>query len=168
MTKNKIVDKLKNIGVFIKGSFVLHSGNMTSYYIDIKKSYGEPKLFGELADLLIKKISKNATCVASTGHGGIPLASIVSVKSGLPLVLIRETERDHGTMSTIEGYIPTSKDSVAIIDDVYTTGSSAREMSLAINEYTKNIVGIYVVVWRGTGKPPKELSYLFSQDDFLK
>ncbi len=165
MEKTKLIKMLKKLEIVTEGSFVLHSGKVSNYYIDIKKSYGNPKLLSKLATLIAKNISKKATCVASTGHGGIPLATVVSIISGLPLILIRETEKDHGTMGVIEGYIPGSKDCVAIIDDVYTTGASVKEMILAVTEYKTKIAGIYVIAWRGEGKPPTNLSYIFKQTE---
>ena len=42
----------------------------------------------------------------------------------LPLILVRDKVKDHGTKNLIDGYIPNKQDLVCIIDDVFTTGTS--------------------------------------------
>ena len=164
--KIKLIKKLKSISVFTKGSFVLHSGKVSDYYIDIKKAYSDPKILSLMAKMISSEIPKKVTCIAATGHGGIPLATVISTMRNLPLILVRQTARDHGTMSTIDGYIPNSKDVAAIIDDVYSTGSSINQMTDALSQYKLKISGAYVVVSRVNGKTPASVNHLLSIKDF--
>lgn len=169
--KNSLVKKLKNMGVVEKGSFVLHSGAISKYYLDIKKAYGNPHLLRELAHAICKKLRKRTTCLAAAGHGGIPLASIISLNAKLPLILVREEVKNHGRENIIDGYIPTFKDRVALIDDVYSTGSSARNIaSILEEEYSARIDGLYVLVSRA--KEEAELSFpvvaLLDEEDLLE
>jgi orotate phosphoribosyltransferase len=109
------------------GDFTLRSGKKSTYYCDIKEAIGDPKLLKTIVSHLVKIVPYEATCIAGSGYGGISLATLVAYRKSLPLVLVRDTVKSHGTKKTIDGYVPNSKDIVCIIDDVYTTGSSIRE-----------------------------------------
>lgn len=167
MHKSELIQKLKKIGVVTKGSFVLHSGAVSDHYLDIKKVYGDPKILNLLAELLYKKIPKGATCVAASGYGGIPLASAISSRHKLPLALLRDTIKDHGTAAPIDGYIPSAKDTVAIIDDVFTTGASIHDMAQNIRESGAKIAGAYVIVRRENSKSPIPLKYILTMRDLI-
>lgn len=102
--------ELKRLKVLKKGKFVLTSGKTSGFYVDMKKVLGYPKTSEILCNNFCKIIDKKATCVASIGYGGLPLAARVSLKLKLPLVVIREKPREHGLKNLIDGYIPTEKD----------------------------------------------------------
>ncbi|MDP1689582.1 MAG: phosphoribosyltransferase family protein [bacterium] len=169
MEKNKLtlIKKLKKLEVLTKGTFVLHSGKVSDYYLDIKKAYSDPKVLSLMAKMIASKIPKKVTCVAATGHGGIPLATAISIIKSIPLILVRQTARDHGTMSAIDGYIPNSNDIVAIIDDVYSTGSSINQITNALSQYNLKIAGAFVIVSRVSGKTPSNVNNLLSIRDFV-
>lgn len=147
----KLIRLLQKESVLEYGDFVLHSGVTSNYYCDIKKALGAPALLKILTSELIKLIPKNTTCVAGSGYGGITLASLVSYKSNLPLVLVRDKVKSHGTKKLIDGYIPNSKDRTCIIDDVYTTGSSINETKQKL-VHTKATITKPVVVLNRSNK----------------
>ncbi len=122
-----LVKELKKKNILKLGDFTLRSGIKSNYYCDIKETFGDPKLLSSIVDQLVKIVPKNATCIAGSGYGGITLASLVSNKLKLPLVLVRDKIKVHGTKKTVDGYVPTKKDFVCIVDDVFTTGSSIKE-----------------------------------------
>lgn len=144
-----LVDELKKLGIVKKGKFVLTSGKTSDFYIDIKKVLGYPKVSEAICNEFCKIIDKKATCIASIGYGGLPLAAIVSLKLKLPLVVIREKPRKHGLKNLIDGYVPTSKDRVVIVDDVFTMGTSMSKIIKALVKTKAKIVAGYVVVDRG-------------------
>ena len=124
--------ELKKANIIVKKRVKLTSGKTADFYCDFKKVYENPKVLKKVADALVLKIKEKSirrtqglpTCIAATGFGGIPLATLVSTKLNLPLVLVRTEKRNHGLKKTIEGYIPTVKDSVAIVEDVCTYSTS--------------------------------------------
>jgi orotate phosphoribosyltransferase len=144
-----LVKILNQLDLVKKGKFVLKSGKVSNYYIDIKKAFGHPKAFNLICDELCKIIDKRATCVAGSGHGGLPLATAVSLKLNLPLVLVRDKVKKHGINKMIDGYIPNWKDNIAIIDDVFTTGTCIYNISEALKPTKAKILGGYLVVKRG-------------------
>ena len=141
---SKLINLLKQNNILTYGDFTLRSGEQSSYYCDIKQALGNPKVLKLIIAELIKLVPMKTTCIAGSGYGGITLASLVAHKLGLPLSLVRDKVKDHGTKKLIDGYIPNKKDFVCIIDDVFTTGSSiadTREKLVITNtKFTKPLV----------------------------
>ncbi|MDP3697712.1 MAG: phosphoribosyltransferase family protein [Candidatus Taylorbacteria bacterium] len=145
----KLAEELKKLEVIKKGKFVLASGKISDFYVDMKKVLGYPQTSQLVCNELCKIINKKTTCIASIGYGGLPLAARVSFKLGLPLVVVREKPRKHGLKNLIDGYVPTNKDKVAIVDDVFTMGTSMSKILKALAKTNAKILAGYVVVNRG-------------------
>ena len=126
--KKELIKRLKKFDIIESNPVRLkHAGN-SSFYINIKKAYGNPDTLEFISQEMWKIVSKKATCVAASGLGGIPLASNISTRYDLNLTLIREKPKGHGLNRLIEGYIPVKEDKIALIDDVFTTGKSLKKM----------------------------------------
>lgn len=154
--------KKKNILKF--GDFTLRSGVKTNYYCDIKEAFGDPKLLNLIANELVKIVPKNATCIAGSGYGGIPPASLVAYKLKLPLVLVRDKIKGHGTRKSIDGYVPASKDRICIVDDVFTTGSSIKKTKEKLLKTKAKFTRAIVVLDRSN---KKEVLSLVSDKDLI-
>jgi orotate phosphoribosyltransferase len=164
MGKN-LVEILKEAGIVHRGRFVLRRGEISSYYLDVKRAYGDPELLGRLADEMWKLIEGDANCIASKGYGGIPLASSISTLYQIPLTIIRDSPKKHGKISSFEGYVPKEGDSIAIVDDVFTSGSSALEAIKNLSLTNANIVSCCVVFKREESNLNIPLKYLFTPYD---
>jgi orotate phosphoribosyltransferase len=159
-----LVEKLKSANVIQRGRVKLRSGKTSSFYIDIKKAYGNPELMNQIADELWAKIDKQATCLAAAGYGGIPLAAVISSKYDIPVALVRDKVKTHGIESIINGYVPTAKDKVAIVDDVLTTGSSLKDTIENLKATEATIIGCYVVAKRGEATLPAPVEHLVDSE----
>lgn len=152
MMKHSLINLLKKHRILKHGNFTLRSGITSSYYCDIKEALGVPSIL----DLIIKEflpiIPAKTTCIVGSGYGGITLASLVAYKKKLPLVLVRDYIKDHGTKKVIDGYIPTKRDTVCIIDDVFTTGSSIRDTKEKLSALHVNFTKSVVVLNRSNSK----------------
>ena len=142
----QLIEALKKEGIVNKGSFTLTSGELSDYYFDVKKAVGSPELLEMMSSLLATGIEDKATCIASIGFGGIPLATAVSLKLKLPLIMVRNSAKGHGLRKVIEGYIPGLKDNVAVIDDVFSFGTSLEQIKKEIDKTSAKISGCYVVI----------------------
>lgn len=147
-----LISELKKLKAVKKGKFVLKSGQISDCYIDIKKAFGSPKAFELICNQFCKIIDKRATSIAGSGHGGLPLATAVSLKLGLPLILVRDKVKEHGIPKMIDGHIPSKKDRVVIIDDVFTTGTCISNIVWNLKGTKAKIIAGYVVVNRGEAK----------------
>lgn len=168
--KDKVLLKLlKEIDVVQKGEVVMRGGQKSDFYCNIKKAYGYPKALNRLATVVGKLLPKNTTAVAASGLGGLPIASVVSVMFKKKFIAVRNTIKDYGKKSLLDGYIPTKKDNIVIIDDVLTTGSSIKETIKALNESLPkiklNISSAIVVVERNKVELPVPYKYVLDIDD---
>jgi len=163
---SELVSELKKLKIIKKGKFTLKSGKVSDFYIDMKKAFGSPETFRIICDGLCRMVDKKATCVAGSGHGGLPLATAVSLRLGLPLVLVRDGLKDHGVKKIIDGYIPSKKDRIVLVDDVFTTGTCILNIISALSETKSKILAGYVVVNRdNTSKFPISIKSLLTSKE---
>jgi len=165
--KKQLIKRLKEIDIIHREPIVLASGQRADFYIDIKKSYGYPDVRQMVAGLLLESISQDATCIAASGYGGIPLATDISSSLGLKLALIRDTPKSHGRATLIDGYVPNHNDRICLVDDVFTTGKSLNKIAEALSGFTSRILSANVAVRRTTLSFPLKLNYLFTAEDLI-
>jgi orotate phosphoribosyltransferase len=87
------------------------------------------------------------------------------LQTGLPASFIRDSEKNHGLGGMIDGYIPEANDVAAVVDDVFTTGSSLRETIEIILSTQAEKSSCHVVVKRGEGELQVPLFYIFDVND---
>lgn len=167
MTKKEILGRFRDIGVIHKEPVKLRSGVTANFYCDIKKAYGYPNVLNALADEVGKSLTKDITCVAASGYGGLPLASLVAVKFNKKFIAVRSESKGYGRDGFIDGYIPNEKDNITIIDDVLTTGCSIKETYAILTETKGSIKNAIVVVKRGDAELPIPYSHLFTIDEII-
>jgi len=165
--RQELLKGLKELNVVERGTFALHGGNVTDFYVDIKKAYGNPEIFNYICDAVWEEIDGRATCVAGMGYGGEPLATALSLSYGLNLVLLREQPKTHGRIGYIDGHVPTKEDRVVIVDDVATKGETLKKAIEIIGQTGAEILGCHVVVKRGEVKLDIPFHYLFTAEDLL-
>lgn len=150
-----------------RGTFTLKGGETSSYYLDLRMLYGDPKLVKLIGRELAKKIPKNITGVAASGYGGITLGTIVSQITNLPLILVRNEKKDHGLTDSIIGYKPSAKDRIVIVDDICTSGTSILETKRILSRSGVKKMSALVIVKRGKPKQNIFLKSLFSIKEIL-
>ena len=122
---NELIQALKDCKAVKFGDFTLASGRKSTYYIDIKKATSDPGTLKLIASRIVTIIKEQNICVEAIGGvavGGIPLATAVSLASGLPLVIVRKSLKDYGTRGRFIGDIEGR--SLLMVEDVTTTGGS--------------------------------------------
>jgi orotate phosphoribosyltransferase len=91
---------LEDCGALQFGEFTLASGAKSNYYIDIKKASTKPEVLAliakSMASMMKEKGMKPAR-VAGVVLGSIPLATALSLETGIPLLMVRKERKDHGT-----------------------------------------------------------------------
>lgn len=105
----------------LTGLFVLRSGKTSNEYFDKYQFESDPKLLREIAKGLVPLLPKGTEYLGALEMGGIPVATALSMETGIPVIFVRKTAKEYGTCKFAEG--PSVKDKhIALIEDVITTG----------------------------------------------
>ena len=151
VSKEYLIDLLKENEVFLEGDFTLSSGKKSNYYINMKKAITEPEILSTISSLITEKIKDDEIDkVAGPALGAVPIATAVSLESKLPLLMIRKEKKGYGTSKLIEGEL-LEGDNVIVVEDVSTTGGSLLKAIKAIQENGGNVKRAFVVVDRQEG-----------------
>ena len=105
----------------LTGEFKLRSGQISNEYFDKYLFEAKPQLLNEIAEAMKELIPIESMVLAGLETGGIPIATALSLKTGIETVFVRKKAKDYGTCKLAEGdEINGLK--VCIIEDVVTTG----------------------------------------------
>ncbi len=143
--KEKLAHKLFDIGVIKFGDFVLKSGIRSNNYVDMRLAISHPDILRDLA-LCFNGIQRQygADVLCPVPYAAVPITTMLSMLSGIPMVMARQQAKDHGTKKMIEG-VYTSGQKCLIIEDVITTGSSVLETVKIVESaglQVKDIIGL--------------------------
>ncbi len=143
MKKQRLVADLFKIGVFKTGRFVLKSGKISSYYIDLRVLVSYPEVLKRVAEAYIEVLKMlKFDRLAAVPYAALPIVSAISVLGKYPFVYTRKEKKDYGTKKLIEGEYKKGE-LIVVVDDVITTGASKLEVIKPLeNEglYVKDIV----------------------------
>lgn len=140
------------------GQFTLASGKQSTFYIDARLTTMSPEglsIIGPLALSVIQQTGWTVDAIGGLTLGADPIAyaiSYASARSGHPLraFTVRKEAKAHGTSKLLEG--PFRKgDRVAVIEDVLTTGGSARRAIDAVRAASGIVIGVLALVDREEG-----------------
>ena len=135
--------------------FKLRSGQISNEYFDKYLFESNPKILSEIVEQMSTNIPVGTEALAGLEMGGIPIATALSLKTGLPVVFIRKKAKEYGTCKLAEGTEIENK-RVCVIEDVVTTGG---QIILSVNEMRKlgaKIENVMCVILRD----PKRYEYL--------
>ena len=117
----------------IKGNFTLRSGQLASEYFDKYLFEAQPNLLVEIAKQLSFFVPDDVNALAGLEMGGIPIATALSLQTGIPLIFVRKKAKPYGTCKLAEGGTVTDR-RLLIIEDVVTSGGAVVE---AVNQLRK-------------------------------
>ena len=115
---------------YITGEFLLRSGKISNEYFDKYRFESNPKLLDKITDEMLKLIPKDTEILGALEMGGIPIATLLSLKSGLSVCFIRKKAKEYGTKNIAEGLDFKAK-KMLLVEDVVTSGG---QIILSANE----------------------------------
>lgn len=172
MQKEELIFQLKECGALQFGRFVLTSGAVSDYYIDIKKASTNPTTLKTIAES-ISEYTSGYDLLAGMELGAVPLVVATSLETQIPYVIIRKEKRDHGTSKQIEGCDVKNK-KVLVIEDVTTSGGSVVKSIHILRDNKAVVDKIITIVDRKSGAKEKlesldvEFISLVNISDILK
>jgi orotate phosphoribosyltransferase len=154
----------------IEGTFVLRSGQVSNEYFDKYLFESDPHILKSIAIQMKSLVPAGTEILAGLEMGGIPIATALSLETGLPLVLVRKKPKDYGTCKVAEG-IDFHNKKICVVEDVVTTGGQVLLSTRDLRSFGAKVDHVIGVILRGveSSESLKEeglkLSCLFSMDE---
>ncbi|MCB0384053.1 MAG: orotate phosphoribosyltransferase [Bdellovibrionales bacterium] len=135
---------------YLTGTFKLRSGQTSNEYFDKYRFEAQPTLLREIAKAMIPLIPPGTEVLAGLEMGGIPIATALSLETGIPTAFVRKEAKEYGTCQFAEGTDVKGK-KVCIIEDVVTTGGQILLSTKDLRSHGAEISDVLCAIFRGTG-----------------
>lgn len=139
---------------YLQGEFKLRSGQTSNEYFDKYRFESQPNLLYSIAYHLKDKIPKGTEALAGLEMGGIPIATALSLQTGIPCVFVRKEPKSYGTCLFAEGMDIKNK-KLCIIEDVITTGGQVLISTEDLRKSGAIIDSVICAILRGDKNNPK-------------
>jgi orotate phosphoribosyltransferase len=115
----------------ITGEFILRSGAKSNEYFDKYLFEANPKLLKDIAEALVPLVPPGIDALAGLEMGGIPIATMLSQFTGLPVLFVRKQAKEYGTCKIAEGGQVKGR-KLLIVEDVVTSGGAIIDAAKAL------------------------------------
>lgn len=135
---------------FLTGSFTLRSGEVAATYFDKYLFEADPAILRDVRQQLVPLIPRDTEVLAGLELGGVPIATALSLATGLPTAFVRKEAKPYGTAKLAEGADIAGKN-VLVIEDVITTGGQVARSASALRDRGANVTDALCVIDRSDG-----------------
>jgi orotate phosphoribosyltransferase len=154
----------------LHGEFLLRSGQTATRYFDKYQFESQPDVLRPLAAWMNELVDDKTDLLAGLEMGGVPLATAMSLQSGMPLVFVRKQAKSCGTRKAIEGPNVEGKN-ITVVEDVVTTGGQIVQSVELLREAGAKVTTVVCAIWRGNDLTPLtdaglELRWTITPDNF--
>jgi orotate phosphoribosyltransferase len=109
---------------YLRGDYLLTSGLRSDHFFDKYRFETKPGILRRIASLLAEAVPEDVERIAGPELGGVPLATALSLETGLPFVIVKRASANPGVGRAVEGELY-ADEVVLLVEDVLTTGASA-------------------------------------------
>ena len=117
----------------LTGEFTLRSGQVAGEYFDKYLFEADPALLARVVAMMHTLVPEDTELLGGLELGGVPLATMLSARTGLPALFVRKKAKEYGTCKLAEGP-PVAGRRVTLVEDVITTGGAVRDATRALRE----------------------------------
>ena len=116
---------------------------------------------------------KGVDALAGLEMGGIPIATMLSQLTGLPVLFVRKKAKEYGTCKIAEGGQVRGR-KLLIVEDVVTSGGAILDAAKALREEGAELAQVVCVIDRESGGPANlakiqlELKPLFTMSELKR
>ncbi len=172
MDRNELAVKIFEIS-HLTGTFKLRSGQVSNEYFDKYLFESPPELLAEIAAQMVELIPAGTELLAGLEMGGIPVATALSLRTGIPAVFVRKKAKEYGTSKLAEGGEIAGK-KVCIVEDVVTTGGQISLSAADLRQLGAQVKDVLCVIRRderaeeNLRKEDLELLPLFTMEELTR
>ena len=147
--RDQILAIFRSTKALLDGHFVLTSGRHSASYFQCAKVLQYPEYLTAFSIMIADEFAEQAPdVVISPAIGGVVLGTEVGIQLGCRTIF---AERKEGKMVIRRGFYIDKGEKVLVVEDVITTGGSAREVMNLVEDVGGNILGVGVLVDRSNG-----------------
>tara|TARA_B100000749_G_scaffold280897_1_gene280783 strand:- start:58837 stop:59337 length:501 start_codon:yes stop_codon:yes gene_type:complete len=136
----------------LTGSFKLRSGTVSNEYFDKYRFEALPEILKPMVEHMKDLIPEGTEVLAGLEMGGIPIATALSLETGIPAAFVRKEAKTYGTCQLAEGTSIEGK-KVLVVEDVITTGGQVIESTNQLRQFGATVENVLCAIYRGTGEP---------------
>lgn len=115
----------------LTGRFTLRSGREADEYFDKYLFEADPALLARVVNRMVPLVPEGTELLGGLELGGVPLATVLSARTGLPALFVRKSAKEYGTCKLAEGPDVAGR-RVTLVEDVITTGGAVRDATRAL------------------------------------
>ena len=117
----------------LTGEFTLRSGQVSSEYFDKYLFEAQPALLARVVEQMVGLVPVGTELLGGLELGGVPIATVLSARTGLPTLFVRKVAKEYGTCKLAEGPDVAGR-RITLIEDVITTGGAVRDATRALRD----------------------------------
>jgi orotate phosphoribosyltransferase len=117
----------------LTGAFTLRSGQQATEYFDKYLFEAQPELLARMVERMRALVPDGTELLGGLELGGVPIATVLSARTGLPALFVRKKAKEYGTCKLAEGPAVAGR-RITLIEDVITTGGAVRDATRALRE----------------------------------
>ena len=160
MNPVEVLEVLESRGAVLRGHFLLSSGRHSDVFVQKFRVFEQPRLTRAFGEAIAERFEGRFDVVAAPAVGAIVLGFAVALAAGKRSIF---AERSEGSLSFRRGFSIGPHERVLVVDDVITTGASAREVVQLVRSSAGIPVGVGALIDRadpargGLGAPLEAL-----------
>lgn len=169
--EDDLTDLARRVGEACRltGTFTLRSGQVSTTYFDKYLFEADPSLLAAVAEAAVPLIPPETEVLAGLELGGVPVATALSLTTGLPVAFVRKEAKQYGTAKLAEGADIDGR-RVLIVEDIVTTGGQVVLSARDLQERGALLVAALCIIDRSGGAHQLadaglQLLSLFTADD---
>lgn len=146
MNPTELMEVLESKGAVMRGHFELSSGRHSNLFVQKFRVLEHPRLAQRFGESLAELFEKRFEVVAAPAVGALVLGFTTALAADARSIF---AERVDGKMSFRRGFAIEPHAKVLVVEDVVTTGGSAREVVDLVKDAGGEVVGVGALLDRG-------------------
>ena len=148
MNPAEVLEVLERHGALMRGHFALSSGKHSDVFVQKFRVFERPRLTQSLGDALAQRFARDFELVASPAVGAIALGFAVALAADKRVIF---SERVDDRMVFRRGFEVGTNERTLVVEDVVTTGGSAREVVDLVRAAGGSVMGVGCLLDRTPG-----------------
>jgi len=154
MNPNEILEVMERRGAVLRGHFVLSSGRHSDLFVQKFRVLEDPRLAQRFGESIAGLFGKDFDVVASPAVGAVVLGFSAALAGNARFIFAERADED---LEFRRGFHIEPHERVLVVEDVITTGGSAKEVVELVRKGGGNVVGVGALIDRGDPAKPPDL-----------